>query len=53
MTQQEWRDIADELERFADDYADADPDMRPNWAEALIDRVRMLITTIRDEFPGN
>ncbi len=53
MTQQEWRDLADELERFADDYAAADAELRPQCAESLVDRVRMLVATIRDEFPGN
>lgn len=50
MTQQEWRDVADELERLCDDFEQAHSIA---WANAIADRVRMLIEQIRAEFRGN
>lgn len=48
--QQEWRDIADELERLCDDFERAHS---VDWASAIVARVRMLVEQIRDEFRGN
>lgn len=50
MTQQEWRDLADELERL---IADFDRFQTLEWARATVDRIRMLVDQIRSEFEGN
>lgn len=62
MTQQEWRDLADDLERFCDDFDTERNDLTRSTlaaeipleiAASLVDRARMLIAIIRQEFPGN
>ena len=50
MTQQEWRDLADEMERLCEDF---DRLQTLEWARATVDRVRTLVETIRSEFEGN
>lgn len=50
MTQQEWRDLADELERLCEDF---DRYQSMEWARTVVERVRMLISEIRSEFEGN
>lgn len=52
-TDREWRDVADELERLVEDYETARPEFREGTAGSLVDRVRMLIDRIREDFKGH
>lgn len=53
MTDREWRAVADELERMADDFESSEPGLRDSTADALVIRVRMLIEAIRAQFVGH
>ena len=53
MTDREWRAVADELERMANDFESAEPGFRDSTADALVIRIRMVIEAIRAQFVGH
>ena len=53
MPDREWRAVADDLERMANDFESAEPGFRDSTADALVIRIRMVIEAIRAQFVGH
>ena len=53
MEQQEWREVANDLERQLENLAEAEPVFRPTLIAGLVGRVRIVIALIREHFQGN
>ena len=52
MEQQEWRDVAADLERQIEALADSEPVFHPTLIAGLVGRVRIVIALIREHFQG-
>lgn len=53
MTQQEWREVANDLERQIESLADSEPVFHPTLIAGLVSRVKIAIALIREHFQGN
>jgi len=53
MTDEEWHDVANDLEQQLENLADAEPVFRPALLAGLIGRVQEVIARIREHFQGN
>jgi hypothetical protein len=53
MTDEEWHDVANDLEQQLENLAEAEPVFHPTLIAGLVGRVKIAIALIRDHFQGN
>ena len=53
MTDEEWHDVANDLENQIENLAGAEPVFHPTLTAGLIARVQWVIALIREHFQGN
>lgn len=53
MTDEEWHDVANDLENQLENLAEAEPVFHPTLIAGLVVRVQDVIARIREHFQGN